>query len=322
MERATFSVSIKSDLENDAGRRAGPSKPAETREMMLRTLFALALIFCRPLIAQRPAVRPASKFCLSLVFVALFSTGANSVAQQKTPISPAYDVVVVRLNDSLTGGTSVNMDEATFQAKNVPLKHLMVIAYGIREGLIFGLPKWATSSRFDITAKITDPDSKTLRSISREERQAMLASLLEDRFHLKLHTEVKTLPVYELVVAKGGPKLTTSALPPPDAKNPDPLRIGNWNVQNTDIAATGVALSDLAGNLSLPLDRTVIDKTGLTGRYDFRLKWTAEGVATGATDDPPDLFTAIQEQLGLKLQAAKGPVKTLVVDDVKQPTGN
>jgi len=75
-------------------------------------------------------------------------------------------------------------------------------------------------------------------------------------------------------------------------------------------------------NLTFPLDRTVINKTGLTGRYDFELRWTADGAAVGATDAPPDLFTAIQEQLGLKLQAAKGPVTTLVVDHVEQPMDN
>ena len=81
-------------------------------------------------------------------------------------------------------------------------------------------------------------------------------------------------------------------------------------------------MSDLAGNLSFPLDRTVINKTGLTGRYDFQLRSTENGADVGATDAPPDLFTAIQEQLGLKLQAAKGPVETLVVEHVEQPTAN
>jgi len=93
-------------------------------------------------------------------------------------------------------------------------------------------------------------------------------------------------------------------------------------VHGTAMTATGVTLSDLAMNLTFPLDRTVINKTGLTGRYDFRLQWTPDGVATAPTDAPPDLFTAIEEQLGLKLQAAKGPVETLVIDHVEQPTAN
>ena len=204
------------------------------------------------------------------------------------------------------------------------LKHLLVISYGIREGLISGLPGWADSARYDVSAKVTDPDLKAMRRTSREQRQEMLAAILADRFHLQTHFEQKTLPVYELVIAKGGPKLKESAAQPSDA---NPNAPGNTNVRNTDMTATGVRLSELAGNLSFPLDRTVIDKTGLTGRYDFRLQWTDDNVANaaadaGATNAPPNIFTAIQEQLGLKLQPAKGPVKTLVIDHVEQPTEN
>ena len=263
-----------------------------------------------------------SKVLLSLALVASLGYCTNSIAQQPAPTLPAYDVVVIKLNNSLSRHMSMDIDEDMLRAENVSLKVLLVNAYGIREGLMFGLPGWAGSSRFDVTAKVSDPDMKALSKLSREQRQAMLAALLVDRFHLKIHTEIKTLPVYELVVAKGGPKLTATVVPPPDTKNLDPLGLGNLDVQGTNITAAGVTLSDLAGNLSFPLDRTVINKTGLTGRYDFQLRWTADGASAGATDAPPDLFTAIQEQLGLKLQAAKGPVTTLVVDHVEQPTAN
>jgi uncharacterized protein (TIGR03435 family) len=263
-----------------------------------------------------------SKVLLSLTLLASLGYCPNSVAQQPAPTLPAYDVVVIKLNNSLSRHMSMDMNEDMLRAENVSLKVLLVNAYGIREGLMFGLPGWASSSRFDVTAKVADTDLKAFRNLSREQRQTMLAALLADRFHLKMHTEIKTLPVYELVIAKGGPKLTTSIVPPPDTKNPDPLGLGNLDVQGTNITAAGVTLSDLAMNLSFPLDRTVINKTGLTGRYDFQLRWTAEGAGTGATDAPPDLFTAMQEQLGLKLQAPKGPVATLVIDHVEQPTDN
>jgi len=263
-----------------------------------------------------------SKALLALTLLASLSYGPNPVAQQPAPALPVYDIVVIKPNTSLSHHLSMNMDETTLRAENVSLKHLLVNAYGIREGLMFGLPGWAESSRFDITAKVSDPDLKTLNNLSREQRQAMIAAILADRFHLKTHTEIRTLPVYELVIAKDGPKVKTTILPPPDPNNPDPLGYGSFDVHNTQITATGVKLSDLAMNLTFPLDRTVIDKTGLTGRYDFQLQWTADGAAAGATDAPPDLFTAIQEQLGLKLQAAKGPVKTLVIDHVELPTDN
>jgi uncharacterized protein (TIGR03435 family) len=263
-----------------------------------------------------------SKVLLSLALVTSLGYAPSPVAQQPAPGLPAYDIVVIKPNHSLSHGMSMDMNEATLRAENVSLKHLVVNAYGIREGLMFGLPGWADASRFDVTAKVSDPDLKALSHLSREQRQAMIAALLADRFHLKTHTEIKTLPVYELVVAKGGPKLKPTILPPPGAENPDPLGYGNLDVHGTEITVAGVTLSDLAMNLTFPLDRTVINNTGLTGRYDFQLRWTPDDGTTGATDAPPDLFTAIQEQLGLKLQAAKGPVKTLVIDHVELPTAN
>jgi len=263
-----------------------------------------------------------SKVLLLLALFASVGYSPSLLAQQPTPTLPVYDVVVIKPSNSLSHRMSMDMDETTLRAENVSLKQLLVNAFLIREGLIFGLPGWAESSRFDITAKVTDPDMKALHSLSREQRQAMLAAILADRFRLKTHTEIKTLPVYELVVAKDGSKLKATKLPPPGADNSDPLGYGNIDVHNTVLTATGVTLSDLAMNLTFPLDRTVINKTGLTGRYDFQLRWTPDGTSAGATDAPPDLFTALQEQLGLKLEPAKGPVETLVIDHIEQPTDN
>ena len=262
------------------------------------------------------------KVLLSLMLVGCLGYGAKSAGQQPVAALPTFDVVVIKPNNSGSRRMSMDMDETAIRAENISLKTLMVNAYRIRDGLIAGLPGWADSARFDVTAKVSDPDMKALDKLSREQRQAMLAALLADRFHLKVHTETKTLAVYEMVVAKGGAKLKTSVIPPPGPENPDPLGYGDLDVHGTEISATAVTLSDLAMNLSFPVDRTVIDKTGLTGRYDFQLRWTRDGVVAGEADAPPDLFTAIQEQLGLKLQAAKGPVETLVVDHVERPAGN
>jgi uncharacterized protein (TIGR03435 family) len=252
--------------------------------------------------------------CRTVFLLALLASPC--VFQQSAVAQPAYDVVTVKVNNGLSQDTSVNMDETTFRAVNVPLRHLLVNAYGIRPSLMFGLPPWASSLRYDVYAKITDPDLKLLKSLSQAQRRAMIAAILADRFGLKAHTETKTLPVYELVIAKGGPKLAPSA-------HPDPLGLGKIDANKSDIVATQLTLSQLAGNLSAPLDRTVIDSTGLTGQYDFRLRWTPDTVAAGApADAPPDLFTAIQEQLGLKLEPSKGPVETLIIDHVEQPTDN
>jgi uncharacterized protein (TIGR03435 family) len=153
--------------------------------------------------------------------------------------------------------------------------------------------------------------------------------MLADRFHVKAHTEVKTLSVFNLVVTKDGPRFKRNPPPPIDPDNPKKGQEGrgNININNDDMTATAVPLSTLAEVLADQLSHTVIDKTGLTGDYDFRLKWTSEDQSNntadnGTTDRPPDLFTALQEQLGLKLESTKGPVTTLVVDHADQPTPN
>src|SRR5580698_1375385 len=106
-----------------------------------------------------------SKFLLSLIFVASLGYCRNSVTEQPAPPLPVYDAVVIKLNHGLSRGTHVDSDDAWFRATNVPLKHLLVNAYGIREGLISGLPGWADSLRFDVYAKVTDPDMKALSSL-------------------------------------------------------------------------------------------------------------------------------------------------------------
>jgi uncharacterized protein (TIGR03435 family) len=258
---------------------------------------------------------------LSLMLVASLGYCSTSVAQRPDSAMPVYDIVSIRPNHSFADGMTMDLDKAsTLRAENVSLKQLMVNAYGVRDALMFGLPGWADSLRFDITAKVSDPDVKTLSNLSTQQREAMLAAILVDRFHLKVHTEIETLPVYELIVAKGGLKLKKAVIPLADSGGSDPLRLGTISVNATEIDASGITLSDVAMNLGLQLDRSVIDKTGVAGRYACRLTWTVDG--TGSTDAAPDMFTALQEQLGLKLQTSKGPVQTLVIDHVAQPTSN
>ena len=135
-----------------------------------------------------------SKLLLALMLAAWLVFCRSSVAQQASAPLPVYDTVVIRLDDSLSGRISSNIDDTSYRAVNVTLKHLLVNAYGIREGLLSGLPGWAGSMRFDVTAKVTDPDIHALRSLSPEQRQAMLAAVLVSRFHLQTHIELKTLP--------------------------------------------------------------------------------------------------------------------------------
>jgi uncharacterized protein (TIGR03435 family) len=156
----------------------------------------------------------------------------------------------------------------------------------------------------------------------------MIVALLKDRFHLLAHIEIKTLPVYDLVIAKGGSKLKEDAVPLSNStdpgKTPFNLKPGSFMISDSQMTGVAIPVSMLASNLTFQVERNVIDKTGLTGRYDINLKWTPaeqEG-KTENSADAPDLFTALQEQLGLKLEPSKGPVDTLVVDHVEMPTAN
>jgi uncharacterized protein (TIGR03435 family) len=232
-----------------------------------------------------------------------------------------FDVSTVKLSRALTNSAQVNFDSSKLYIRNLPLKSMLMMAYGVREGLISGLPGWADSARYDVDAKVTDPDPKIFNDdMTREQRRQLMANLLAERFHLKVHTEVRTLPVYELVIAKGGIKFKES----PEVAGSDPNQNkARVNTSRSSFDASFAPMPELTTQLGEVLGRTIIDKTGLTGKYDLHLKYAANGApASDAADAPPDLFTAIEEQLGLKLQPAKGPVQTLVVDHVEQPTEN
>ncbi len=245
----------------------------------------------------------------------------------------AYDAVAIKPNKSGSGSMSWRSSDDSFEGINFSLKQLIVNAYGIRDGLISGMPAWAEGAHFDIHAKIVDPDAEALTKLTPEQRQAMVASILTERFGLKVHKETKQLPVYELTVLKDGPKFKDSVAVEVDPKD-DPAQrkgMGPGSMMTSDgqLKSVAIPLSSLVSMLASELSRTVIDKTGLAGKYDLNLKWTPDRVAAAGTDDgqqpadvAPSLFTALQEQLGLKLVSSRGPVETLVVDHVEQPSEN
>jgi uncharacterized protein (TIGR03435 family) len=250
--------------------------------------------------------------------------------------TPAYDAVAINLNGSGSGSYTLSTHSDSLLATNITLRALLVQAYAVHAEFIEGLPSWALAARFDINAKVVDYDPATSKDLTREQRRAMVAALLADRFHLKAHMEQRTQPIYDLVVAKGGPKFVTStplttieAVSAPSTTALDPGRMARgglgFNITGAgmELNGTAVRLGSLTNLLTEQLDRNVVDKTGLIGEYDLHMKWTSENPQQPPADDaPPTLFTAIQEQLGLKLQPGKGPVDTLVVDHVEQPTEN
>ena len=275
-----------------------------------------------------PATRSTYR-ALTLFTLALLSLPAIAQQIPTVPNPPPYDVISIHPHNAMDDNTMFNSRPGNFVATNGTLKQLISYAYGVREDLITGLPSWADTAHFDISAKVSDFNPDAFKNLTREQRESMLLPMLADRFHVKAHTEVKTLSVFNLVLTKDGPKFKRNPPPPIDPDNPKKGQEGrgNININNDDMTATAVPLSTLAEVLADQLSHTVIDKTGLTGDYDFRLKWTSEDQSSntadnGTTDRPPDLFTALQEQLGLKLESTKGPVTTLVVDHAEQPTPN
>jgi uncharacterized protein (TIGR03435 family) len=231
-----------------------------------------------------------------------------------------------RANPSDNGRMQFQQDGIVI--RNMPLKPVISNAFGVRQDLISGLPGWAETTRFDIEAKEDEETVATQKKLSNEERFAqqklMMQTLLADRFGLKTTKVEKVLPAYDMVVAKSGFKLK-EADPNNDYANGVKIQgnIGGKGMLMTGkgmVTGQGVELKTLTQNLSYQVGRTVVDKTGLVGKYDFALKWNPDD--KNAESDLPDFFTAIEEQLGLKLLASKAATDTLTVDGVEKPSGN
>jgi len=238
---------------------------------------------------------------------------------------PSYDVVSIKPDHTDNGRVSIHIDDGNFDALGVSLKTMILGAYNLKEAQLFGLPKWGDSAHFDIKAKIIDPDKKQLQALTPDEFASMQQPILTDRFQLKFHRERKILPVYDLVTIKGGPKF--KEITPVEQKSDagvNGVRAGGISVHNRNLVATGVPMSRLTDQLSAQLQRVVVDKTGLAGNYNFQLSWSPDDAGPPSPDvaAPPDIFTALEEQLGLKLQPGKEEMDTFVIDHVELPSEN
>ncbi len=198
------------------------------------------------------------------------------------------------------------------------LRALMALAWRVQSYQVEGGPVWVRSEYFNVSAKAaSNPDEATLL--------LMIRSLLKERFSLKLHTETRVAPVYFLVVDGNGTKPTPGLKVAADASAPGEIGMGQNHVE-----AHGISISRLAEALSMQLDRKVVAKTGRSGKFDIALRWTpdAHQATISSTDvadvpaDAPALFTAIREQLGLKLKPGKAPVQFIVIDGAEKPTAN
>jgi len=221
---------------------------------------------------------------------------------------------------------------------NLPLQDLIVQAYGlVLSDQIVGFPGWANSERFDIEAKVAGADIAAFRKLTLGQVRSMGRPILTDRFKFASHEEKRVLPLYALTIAKDGSKLTPSTLSGQDGDGGGIARTGLIQMRHAsnanggvtglnELTARGVTMDRLASTLSQQgLGRVVLDNTGLTDRYDFKLTWASESAAadTNSTDTSgPSIFTAVSEQLGLKLEPQRGPVPVLVIDHIEAPSAN
>ena len=268
---------------------------------------------------------PAHRFLhsLSLAILSLLLSGrTRAQAPAPTVPTPAYDVVsIVPSKEGATYEMGVESHEATLTATNADLTNLLINAFDIKPDLIFGLPPWAGSTHWTLQAKILDPDLAVLKKLTNDQRRAMLAQVLADRFQLKAHIETRQLPVYNLVVGPRGPKFKPSPRQGPE----DMVGMSSGD---GEVTLEGYPLAALAYTLSSMLHRTVLDKTGLSAHYDLHLTWAPERAVTGQDDgrgipdSGPSIFSAVRDQLGLKLEPGRGAVPTLVIDHVALPTPN
>jgi uncharacterized protein (TIGR03435 family) len=246
-------------------------------------------------------------------------SGCWLLVAQSVVTKPEFEVVAIRpaAPPARKAGKGSQSDEAHLRYAGIPMQRLILNAYHIEDYQLAG-PAWLKTERFEIDAKL--PDGST-----REQIPLMLQAMLAERFHFASHRENRQIPVFALVVAKGDPKM------PPAQVRDSNVGVGLLSPTKrvfkgrTDIAELIFLLKVPGGDAALA-DRPILDMTGLKGLYDIRLEWTVDSAAppgTSDADSAPTIFSALQDQLGLKLEPRKMPMEVLVVDRVdKVPTEN
>jgi len=221
-----------------------------------------------------------------------------------------FEVASVKPTATDNGSFTVDFPPGgRFFARNMTVQNLLRTSYALQEYQISGGPGWINSAGFDIQATAAAGTGE----VPREQVLQMIQSMLADRFHLAVHRETRQLPIYALVVGKTGPKFRAADS---SAEQSRTLKMGQLTTQKMSMAT-------LANLLTYDLKRPVRDETGLKGDFAFTLEWT---LGLGESDDGPSsrpsLFTAVQDQLGLKLESTKGPIEVLVIDHIEMPSEN
>jgi uncharacterized protein (TIGR03435 family) len=236
--------------------------------------------------------------------------------------NPGFEVATIKPSKPGQPGKLFSLRGTHFATLNTTLVDLITFAYDVQQKQIAGGPDWMSSDKFDIAGEPDVPGAP-----SNSQLKTMLQKLLADRFQLKFHRDTKEMSAYVLTVAKNGPKL--------EKNEHDPAGVPALFFRQLGVlTVTNATMADFAGVMQTAVfDRPVVDQTGLQGKWDFVLKWTPDESQFGglgvkvpppsdAADAPPPLFTAIQEQIGLKLETGKPAVPVLVLDHVEPPSAN
>lgn len=252
----------------------------------------------------------------------VLAQAASAPTAERSAVTPAalptaYDVVSIRPHKEDSSGIGAHwrsMPDGLSGTMSV--LSLITGAYRVISlDQITGIPDWAKSEDFDVEAKLDPENAEALNRLPRDDRlhqnMILMRALLTDRFKMKAHVETKELPVYNLVIAKGGLKIKEAATAHPRG----------YSVGPGSIKGESMLMPSLVGNLSPRAGRIIIDKTGLTGKYEVNLTWAEEN-DPNATGTGPSLFTALEEQLGLKLEPAKALLDVVVIDHIERPSEN
>lgn len=256
----------------------------------------------------------------AIVAICLAITTVSATAQSPdhlpgdSPRTIAWDVISVKPNHSVDSSAGMYWSIDGIQLRNMTLHGLFLNAFDVRsESQITGYPAWVNSDHFDIQAKMDAETANAYHKLTDTNRSqqwhSLVLQILEDRFGMKYHVEQRELPVYNLVVAKQGVKFKESAQEEPALSS---MRPGKLSAHRSQVG-------NLAFRLSGTVGRVIIDKTGLTGLYDIDLTWSPDNEQP---DAGPSIFTALQEQLGLKLESAKAHVDVIIIDHLERPSEN
>ena len=247
----------------------------------------------------------------SSIVGALMLFAVSNVSAQILQL-PSFEVASIKPNVTGSPRFGHTLAPRTFTGTNVSTRALIRYAYGIQDFQLVGGPDWAERERYDVVAKSDhEPDGDEMRQ--------MMQALLAERFHLVVHKDQRELPIYALVVARADRQIGPGLTPIEKECTTDCGASVRETRQAATLVGRGISMDALAARLSDSVNRVVVDRTEMRGSYDVQLSWTPDqsSSTTGAS-----IFTAVQEQLGLRLESARGPVDVLVIDGIEHPTAD